>query len=513
MLRRFLLVLILMSLSFIYLCGCASQNRLGLPQDYDFRWEDLRTDSTSTRSDSIVTELRRLLTIEEARLLFDYLGKLEKPSDINKLYELQKIQSQSGGGFLGIFDELTHEKYPLTEPADLESALKCALTLATYRSHCQDIMNTQMPEFPRGFSGFTPPRAYRIEVSDRYRLSFDLSFIDAVLEFYKSGNHDFKTTHELSNHPIVKNMLAHRRQLGYLQPPLPNDSDYARFILLSAEKSPEVMIFKWLNPHNLFGFADFYRYRENYDSLVDVIREREKFFSDRVMGHISWFLMEPLRIHDTLGIGVNWGIRSWATADGYGSNIIMFKDNYEMFLQTVTHETFHRFQLHLCPLAPSLRDKPLREFDDLVYWDFDDPRDRKFYEILAHITLEGTASYVGGMYYDESRMESVREALMLLQKCHRAVYDYKDFEEADKLLNEGLVSNGPFYILGYYISKELVDNNGTSVLGGVLMRGPLQFYKTYIDQSDSPQKTAELPLDDELKATIIRLYESQLNSM
>jgi hypothetical protein len=423
------------------------------------------------------------------------------------------MQSASGGGFYGLFDELAPEKYPLVEPVDLESALQCALTLASYRSHCQDIMNTQMPEFPQEFSGFTPPRAYRIEVSDRYQLSIDLSFAEKVLAYYNSNSADFETALRLSRHPIIENMLAHRRDLGYIEPPLPDDSDYARFILLSADNSPETMIFKWLNPHNLFGFADFYRYRENYDSLVDVIREREKFFSDRVMGHISWFLMEPLRIHDTLGIGINWGIRSWATADGYGSNIIMFKDNYEMFLQTVTHETFHRFQLHLCPVAPSLRDKPQREFEDLVHWDFTDLKDRKFYEVLSHIALEGTASYVGGMYYDESRMESVREALMLLQKCHRAVYDYEDFEEADELLNEGLVSNGPFYVLGYYISKELVDNNGTSVLGGVLMRGPLQFYKTYIDQSEGPQTTAELPLDDELKATIIRLYKAQLNSM
>ncbi|MBD3383027.1 MAG: hypothetical protein GF404_12635, partial [candidate division Zixibacteria bacterium] len=342
MLDKFIVTLFLVTLTIVLLSGCGPQNRLGIPQDHDFKWEDLRADSTSTQLDSLVTELRRYLTLKDAQILFDYLGRLKRPSDINRLYELQEMQSASGGGFYGLFDELTPEKYPLVEPIDLESALQCALTLASYRSHCQDIMNTQMPEFPQEFSGFTPPRAYRIEVSDRYQLSIDLSFAEKVLAYYNSNSDDFETALGLSRHPIIENMLAHRRDLGYIEPPLPDDSDYARFILLSADNSPETMIFKWLNPHNLFGFADFYRYRDNYDSLVDVIREREKFFSDRVMGHISWFLMEPLRVHDTLGIGINWGIRSWATADGYGSNIIMFKDNYEMFLQTVTHETFHR---------------------------------------------------------------------------------------------------------------------------------------------------------------------------
>ena len=154
-------------------------------------------------------------------------------------------------------------------------------------------------------------------------------------------------------------------------------------------------IWKWLNPWNNFCLSDLYLLQNEYQKLVNTLVANNQKISNHILSRISLFVPNNIYFSDRLSFAVNWGVRSWATKNTLGTNIVQFKDNYEKMFRTLTHETFHRVQLKLCPVDSSRNNK--RSFADLAYHNFPAKEDQIFYEALSYIMLEGTATYVGGV--------------------------------------------------------------------------------------------------------------------
>ena len=200
-----------------------------------------------------------------------------------------------------------------------------------------------------------------------------------------------------------------------------------------------------------------------------------------------------MEFRDRFSFAVGWGIRGWATESTAGINIEHFKDDFDLLIRTLTHETCHRLQLYVCPLDSSRKNKSPREFEDLVYFSFPDEKDRKFYEVITYIFLEGSATFVGGVDPSIETEKHAMEGLKLLHQVYQTIYNENNLEKADELLNSGLKSNGPFYALGYYMTSRIVDKYGNAELSHSLLDSSVGFFGRYLKlyRDKSPDSFSE----------------------
>jgi len=294
------------------------------------------------------------------------------------------------------------------------------------------------------------------------------------------------------NHPAFSEMIKHRRSLGYIPKPWITKKRLGKFIKRAVSHKPLDMIWKWLNPWNLFGLADISINLQRYQRLIDTISYYGDDMVNQVLKRISVFAPKDVVFRDHCSFAVGWGVRGWATRKTCGVNIEHFKDDFRLLIRTISHETFHRLQLNVCPIDQSVKNMHPK-FDDLVHYPFPDKKDRKFYEVLTYIFLEGSATFVGGLSSESQMEKKAIEGLKLLREIRRAIYEETDFEETEKLLNSGLKSNGPFYALGYHMTNCIVDKYGSSAIVESLLEGSLWFFKRYFEayRGISPNRRSE----------------------
>jgi len=212
-----------------------------------------------------------------------------------------------------------------------------------------------------------------------------------------------------------------------------------------------------------------------------------------------------IHFEDQMCFAVGWGIKGWATERTGGINIEHFKDDFDLLLRTITYEAFHRLQLLICPVDPSRLSRTPREFEDLAFWLFPDARDRKFYEVMGYIFLEGTAKFVEG---SKASLDEVIVGLRLLQQIWDKIYEEQDIDEAEHLLNMGLKSIGPFYALGCYMAGRIVELQGPNGMIQSLVRGAIEFFKRYLSAclEANDQMPALVLLERRLTDTISEMH-------
>jgi len=262
-------------------------------------------------------------------------------------------------------------------------------------------------------------------------------------------------------------MIRHRRDLGYVPEPLIDEEGLARCLVGAASSDPLDRIWARLHPGNFFDLADLAMHRTAYRRLIQELRDRA--------GDVGALVLDPVERHapvgtvfrDRLSLAVGWGIAGWATTATGGINIEHFKDCYEELLRTLRHETFHRFQLRVCPRDPAADPA---SFEGITSGGGDASNDQALYRGLAYVMLEGSATFIAGDR-DPAWADDVAPGIGILQRIAAEEED----KTVDALLNEGLRSNGPFYGLGAVLSARIVDAGGPRALGESLREGAPAF--------------------------------------
>ncbi|MFQ6118196.1 MAG: DUF5700 domain-containing putative Zn-dependent protease, partial [Candidatus Bipolaricaulia bacterium] len=307
------------------------------------------------------------------------------------------------------------------------------------------------------------------------------SAIRGVLELFRKDEVTLEEAAAVAALPAFREMIQHRRDLGYLPEPLVTEEGLARLLRHAASRAPLEMIWKWLSSQNLFDLADVFMHRAEYEVLVETLEAHAEEIAVHILGTIAQYATEEMRkepFHDRVSFTVGWGIAGWATKATGGINLEHYKEDYDRLLITLTHETFHRFQLRVCLADPTVGERA-RSFEDLTRFPFPDERDRKFYEIISYIFLEGAATFVAPSHPPTDLEASIRQGAELLRECFEAIYHKRDLERAEELLNEGLKSNGPFYWGGAHMAEKIVGKYGNAGLGQSLQEGSPGFFLRY----------------------------------
>lgn len=489
----------------------ASAPEFGFDFSRQWQWEELDQKTGNDAVKKNIAQLKQMVSIEDARFLFLQLSRLSSPGEIQGLLNYQKQQEEWGAGFYGMLPDYLSEAGEIPEPESFETIIQTALHLTRVREKNLRAIEENHKAFPLHFKKSPGWGLFErnSKALNSMSLELDLSAVSALLALFKEENVSLKDAVQVAVMPVFTQMLKHRRELGYIPPPLPTKESLAQLILAAASRNPHDMIWKWLNPWNFFSMAEMFIMRPRYETLVRDLKNAAKDISGHVMQRIARYAPRDMVLNETLGFGVNWGVRSWATTDALGTNIVMFKNNFDVFLRTITHETYHRLQLKVCPVDPTKRDLPRREFEHLLSYPFKEENDRKFYLVLTYIALEGTATHVGGMDYKKDYTPVISEGVALLNEVYSTIYDRKDLEKADALLNRGLKSNGPFYVMGDRMTGDMVSYNGSRVVPRLLARGSLEFFKHYIKMGKSTGDYKFLEFDPRIAKKIDELIRQK----
>jgi len=479
-------------------------NKYGFDFNQDWDWQSLSAYSVNPETLENINALKENLNINEARELFLNLTHLNKPEDVLLLYEIQSIQDSLGGSFYGMAPAFTREKDTIPIPSDFDQLIATGLYLTQFR-----ILTYQAIEqtgYPLNFSQQTLKIPSLSHTNSNIHLAFDMSCVKQTLDAFDNTSLTPNDAIEISQLKGFKEMLDHRRSLGYIPEPLPTEESLAQFILYASSKAPIQQLWKWLSPWNYFNLSDLYINKESYRDIMSTFMRFENELANLISNRMHPFVPQDFTYRDTVSFAVNWGIRSWATANTLGTNIVQFKDDYNLLLSTISHETFHRIQLELCPADERLV-KEEKTFEDILSYPFEDKKDEKFYQALSYIFLEGTASYIGGINRSDNTYEIAQSGACLLNDVYQEIYVNNNLEAVDALLSQGLKSNGPFYILGYQLTDQVVLHSEKEATRTLLSNGTLDFFKTYIEI----ETESGIQLNKEIENKVLEL-SSKINN-
>jgi len=479
--------------------------------DFSAKWDWITLIENTNNIETVknIEILQSTLDLADARILLNAISQLESPLQINQLSEIQLLQDSLGGSFYGLAPNLSSNSDSIPVPYDFDSIINSALFLADIRS--SNLEAISKTEYPIYFSNHQFDIDGGATNNSDLHIVFDYSCIDETIRLFRKKSIKIEEAQQVSQLPGFREMLKHRKNLGYIPEPLPTERSLAEFIYYAASKEPIHVIWKWLNPWNYFNFSDIYLNLNEYSNVLSELKENESRIVKYVSNKYSPFIPEDFSYTDTLTVAANWGIRSWATNNQFGTNIVQFKDDYNQLLKTLTHEGFHRVQLQLCPINPNAVSKQIRDFEDIVSYTFQNKQDSIFYETLSYIFLEGTASYVGGMDYTDAAFENVSVGVELIQKIYNEIYVDENYEVVDELNNTGLISNGPFYALGYHMTEILQLNFSDNDMKSLLQGGSLSFFNNVIKSytKSGIDDSNELRFNPEIENKILQL--SNLN--
>ena len=440
----------------------------------------------------------RHLVPDEPEWILKQICSLDPPKRINDLHVLETEQKTCGAGFYGMLPDQVPDE--LTVPNCVEAALDAAIQLAHVRESNLRAIREHVSQYPLHFSGTHYSPSVLQDVPTGWSLDVDVSGIQAILDAFDAGELQPDDALRIAQMSTFGEMLTHRRELGYIPEPLIDEEGFAWCLTHAASPDPVDQIWKWIHPHNLFDLSDLYTHRAEYQRLIDILSGKRGLAS-WVLPRLAPFAPTGVDFRDRFAFTVGWGIRGWATQKMGGLNIEHVKDDWDLLVPTLVHETYHRLQTKIAFANPDIDEEG---FDRITSLPASVSVNRPLYQALAYIMLEGSATYVASAESSPAWETDATSGIALLEKLC-ALDDSEEAREAsDALLNEGLKSNGPFYGFGALFSHAIVSQGETSHLSDALTRGAPFFVRQGLRLLQAP----DLQPSERLRSSIESLSDA-----
>lgn len=459
--------------------------------DKGLSWEQFRNKAINQNLKDEINEIEELATPETISFVWDQLVSLENLSRINELDLFLERQAELGGWVDGLLPPPFEKLDGVNHSENPSSYARVLLELLRKRNENLSAIK-ELEEYPLEFRGnrlidHLDSSREKSFPSD-WAINLDSAPIDSTLKLLGEENYP-PGPEQIATLDANREMLNHRRSLGYLPEPITGEDELAQLLSWAASKKPLDNVWKWLSPMNVFDLSDIFFSFDEYLRTVEQLKENWNLVEREVFQTIYPYLEgQDITVEETFALTVGYGIRGWVTDSTFGINIEYVKDEFNSLLGTLAHELFHRIQPKLWPESSSSYGGS-QSMEKLTSGFFEDDCDEKFYEVLAYISLEGTGEFIrhkfGPSFGKEELSAKAKSGVDLLARYYAEIYGHRDFEAAEKLLTEGLRSNGPFYSLGELMALELVDRLGKSIIGECLTEGAAGLFNNYLDLPDA----------------------------
>jgi len=481
-----------------------------------YSWQDLCHQASRSEYQRMIKNIDENLSISQINKILKGIASLVDPKDVQKLREIQTIQEAKGGGFFGLIPPIIPDDFTIPDPTDPNHLIE----FLNFFANTQKQVLQYVP--PSSFSLEFEEKTYDIfnskekssfEPSPNLKIVLELDLIEQILSLFNNPTQKNQLLPKITNNPIVHELIKHRNGLGYVPGPEFCLEFYIYHLKNAISDDPILNLWKMLHPWNFFDFADLWNHLEEYNQFYSTFSANKVQLENLISSRLGVFIPPSMHITERVAFSIEWAIRGWATSKYAGLNIEYMKNNYSEIIKTIIHEVFHRIQVHLLPkpksVISSLSDL---SFDMLFDFTDADPKEAKFYETLGYIFLEGTASYIGNDMppsTNQNEIKKIKDGLDLLDEMMRKLNELKiaekeisNVDEIGRIINQGLMSNGPFYSLGIYMTEQLVSIHGMKIIKDSLKLGWYHFYSLYFKECEKNNDLLQFPSE-------LRSYISQ----
>ena len=459
-LPRYYLFIFLVIFFSISINKTQAQNKYGFDFEKDWYWVDLLSykSASSEVMESSIKYLMNEYTIEEARLLFRELTKLDSLNEILLLPEIarydldrnkSKWETKISKGLKGFNERNT-----------FAGIITSASTLSVIRR-------------PFLFSGKSfKNRDYNISILEfvnlNVKINFDYTGANEILDLLEKDTNTENLNKIIDKSDLLQTILSTKCKPSITQ------KEFIQCIKNSKRSEPLFILYKLINPTSFFDLGGISLYKKNFRELLTSLRLNEGKIKYETLRRLALYFPKELSFTSNMFflLGDNgdcWG----ADEKNIGIDLEYFGDDYESLIRSITRELYFH----------ALMENQLNVYPYLV-----DERDTLMLEVMTNVFNGGTANHIAPILQENRPAYLLEKDFLFFNKTINTIRKKKDIELIDSLIHVGSQERGPFNTMGTQMANSIEKVLGKEALKKSLKLGPVYFFNRYIDAYELDSK-------------------------
>jgi hypothetical protein len=407
--------------------------------------------------------------LEDRAFLLEQIEKIGASSVLRELEGFERSEITVKGDICSRLPNPFTQGGSLSESTSEADLLKAAVALARHRQmNRRKLMELG---FPVEFSSDPVPRPTPWPPANIH-LTIDWTVPEAFLTALENNGVSKEEIARIVGLPANQELLRYSGSYEGVSGRRVTDDDLAFFIARAGSPDSANLLWCWLNPMNLFGFADLVVNAYQYRSALDELRLNAEEITDAVVARIAPFVPPEKELQVVVALSVCCPMSGWTTSRMVGVNVEHLKGGWEHMVRTLSAAVFHRLQQELCLLEDG--PEPLIA-DDLVGTASAGPRSESLRCAINMTVFEGTVDYVAGLGASDEEERAVELGAALLHRyaigdaasISSLPVDILPFEERD--IHCALCA------LGRHMARVITAYDGPQAMTELFQQGPEGF--------------------------------------
>lgn len=478
---KIVVLLILFAASIVYNTPLKTQPKYTFDFDSDWDWIQLMYGeyNISNNSYNILESFFSELNIQDARIIFRSLIRLDSLNEIREIYKVAREDSPDMS--LQWESRLDSVFKGINADNDLDGLIIIA----------DKIWQLKKTYSAEQISGklFTENK-FDAKIYDTS--SVKLNTIFQYSEAYNTLDRIEKKTADIDSGLILRTGLS------------PDSIDY--YFNKGADNSPLYTIYKMINPQCFKGLGGISLYSSSIKKVLNEISSQENFFNFEIKNKLFEFL--PRSVYTKINVNFCLGF-SDISPFAEASNIVKsesdnikvpleyFGDDYQLLIKYITRKLFlfcrEQIYYNLLPYVLSGKDTTLGD-------------------VLSMIQEGGMLNYIAPMQLENRPISLLEKDFMHFRRTIVEIRKGTNKSLIDTLVQTGLSGNGLFYTMGTQMTFSIEKVIGKQAVKNSIIFGPIYFFANYIEAyKEDPVNIREIFRFSELFENSIKSIESKLS--
>jgi hypothetical protein len=437
-----------------------------------FDWESIKNNSKLPQREA--AWLHDSLNNEERTKVLELVSALSRPAAAQLLVSQFYLDNSNIRRSMKPFID----SFSVRPPDGDAGIIRVAYLSAKLRQIQNGIRMANSSSYTPEFTGaaFKLPAKPTGFINKNIELSFDYMPAKIVMDILETPNMSYQDILKKVDTHEFEALYGHHSQSFYPNPL--NKERMALCLEKAASTKPLDVLYRYINPNGLLNFSDVKTNLSGYKNQIATLITNETAIFDYIKATISTYLPTNAQFKRKVSFFFINDSDGWASDDVTAIDLNYYKDNYDMLIPVLAHETYHSGQS-----AVELKDSTKRAENV-----------QNFVDIVNYLFMEGTASFIvpptkkAKSDYDTA----VSKGAIIFEDVYKNTIVKHDAQKAQDLSDAGIQGGGPFYWLGAEMSKTIVEVFGEEKLASIIPYQGIIFFKTYFDAVKTSKKHKNL---------------------